>query len=251
MGSNYDISMKKYCVDIVMCIDGTGSMGSLLDTVKANALSFYTDLTKRMAEKGRNIDELRVKVIIFRDYLADGKNAMLGTDFLTLPAQSAEFRNYISGIEPFGGGDDPEDGLEALAYAMKSKWTTASKKRRHIIIVWTDEETHQLGFGQNPENGRYLVTDRFPWSRVQENASLYPPRMAKSFDELTDWWGDSSTPGVMDNNAKRLLIYAPDLPYWSTISNTWDNVLHFPSEAGKGLEGLEYREILDAIANSI
>ena len=58
-------------------------------------------------------------------------------------------------------------------------------------------------------------------------------------------------PGIMDNNAKRLLIYAPNMPYWSTISDNWDNVLHFPSEAGNGLKGLEYREILDAIANSI
>lgn len=251
MASNYDFGTKKYCVDIVMCIDATGSMGSLLDTVKANALSFYADLTKCMAEKGKYTDELRVKVIIFRDYLADGKNAMLGTDFLTLPAQSAEFRNYVSGIEPFGGGDDPEDGLEAIAYAIKSKWTNASKKRRHIIIVWTDEETHPLGFGKNPENGRYLVTDKFTWSRVKENASLYPPRMAQNFNELTDWWGDTSMPGIMDNNAKRLLIYAPNMPYWSTISDNWDNVLHFPSEAGNGLKGLEYREILDAIANSI
>ena len=39
MASNYDFGTKKYCVDIVMCIDATGSMGSLLDTVKANAFS--------------------------------------------------------------------------------------------------------------------------------------------------------------------------------------------------------------------
>ena len=75
--------------------------------------------------------------------------------------------------------------------------------------------------------------------------------MAKDFNELTEWWGDESQPGIMDNNAKRLLIYAPDKKYWSTVSDSWDNVVHFPSEAGTGLRELEYEEILDSIANSI
>lgn len=35
-----------YNVDIVMCIDCTGSMGGLLDNVKNNALKFYPDLSK-------------------------------------------------------------------------------------------------------------------------------------------------------------------------------------------------------------
>ena len=35
-----------YNVDIVMCIDCTGSMQGLIDTVKQNALKFYLDLRK-------------------------------------------------------------------------------------------------------------------------------------------------------------------------------------------------------------
>lgn len=228
MGSNYSL---KYNVDIVMCMDATGSMGSLLNTVKANALSFYSDLTGAMGKKAKHIDELRVRIIAFRDYLEDGENAMLATDFYSLPDDTAEFERLVKSIEPFGGGDEPEDGLEALAYAMKSKWTTGGNKRRHIIILWSDDGTHALGFGKRAEN--------------------YPPKMARDFEELTEWWGDANQPGLMDNNAKRLLIYAPEKKYWSTISDSWDNVIHFPSEAGKGLQGLEYEEILDAIANSI
>ena len=37
MASNYSL---KYNVDIVMCIDATGSMNGILDTVKSNALNF-------------------------------------------------------------------------------------------------------------------------------------------------------------------------------------------------------------------
>ena len=228
MGNNFSL---KYNVDIAMCMDATGSMGGLLNTVKENALSFYTDLTSAMEEKGKHIDELRVRIIAFRDYIADGENAMLATDFYSLPADAAEFKTLVNSIEPFGGGDDPEDGLEALAYAIKSKWTTGGNKRRHIIIMWSDDATHELGFGAKVPN--------------------YPKKMARDFDELTEWWGDPSQPGLMDNSAKRLLIYAPEKKYWSTISDSWDNVLHFPSEAGEGLQDLEYKEILNAIANSI
>lgn len=245
MGSNYSL---KYNVDIVMCMDATGSMGSLLNTVKVNALNFYVDLTTAMEEKGKHIDELRVRVIAFRDYLADGKDAMLATDFYSLPDDAEEFEKLVNSIEPSGGGDQPEDGLEALAYAIKSKWTSGGNKRRHIIIMWSDEATHALGFGGDAENGRYLDLS---FEQVKENANNYPKKMARNFDELTEWWGDPTQPGLMDSSAKRLLIYAPETNYWSTISDSWDNVLHFPSEAGKGLQGLEYKEILNAIANSI
>ena len=156
---------------------------------------------------------------------------MLATDFFSLPSESVEFKNVVNSVQPFGGGDEPEDGLEALAYALKSNWTTGGDKRRHIIIIWSDDGTHPLGFGAGAKN--------------------YPKKMAKNFEELTEWWGDCSPNGIMDNRAKRLVIYAPDKNYWNTISENWDNVIHFPSEAGKGLEGLEYTEILNAIANTI
>lgn len=228
MGSNFSL---KYNVDIAMCMDATGSMNSLLDKVKANALSFYSDLTTAMAQKGKHIDALRVRVIAFRDYLADGDEAMLVTDFFNLPEEAPEFEQLVQSIVPKGGGDDPEDGLEALAYAIKSKWTTTGNKRRQIIIVWSDDATHPLGFCAQAPN--------------------YPNKMARDFDELTRWWGDASNQGSMDPSAKRLLIYAPDRQYWNTISSCWDNVLHFPSVAGRGLEEIEYSEILNAIANSI
>ena len=41
----------KYNVDIVFCIDVTGSMHGILETVKTNALRFYPDLQKSLDEK--------------------------------------------------------------------------------------------------------------------------------------------------------------------------------------------------------
>lgn len=228
MGSNYG---SRYNVDICMCMDATGSMGPLLDLVKANALGFYGDLTARMAEKDKHVDELRVRVIVFRDYLADGPDAMLLSDFFVLPQQAREFEALVRSVQPRGGGDDPEDSLEALGYAIKSKWTRGGDKRRHVIVLWTDDVPHDLGFGRAAPN--------------------YPSRMAKDFTELSEWWGAAGMGGVMDPTSKRLLIYAPNKGYWNDIMGLWDNTLLFPSQAGKGLEEATYTAILDAIANSI
>lgn len=222
-----------YDVDIVMCIDATASMGPFLDLVKAQALNLYGDIMQKMETKDKRIDNLRVRVIAFRDYLEDKEDAMLVSNFFELPAQAADFESLINGIKPVGGGDLPEDGLEALGYAIKSKWAPAgvNSKRRQIIVVWTDDGTHEIGYGKNAPN--------------------YPAKMAASFAELTQWWGFGQYRGYMDNDAKRLLIYAPAKDYWTTIAETWDNTLLFESQAGKGLDKLTYDEILDAIAYSI
>lgn len=228
MGSNYKMS---YAVDIVFVIDATGSMDGLLEKVKQNALSFYDDLMQVMTRKSKAIQTLRIKVIAFRDYLADRQDAMLTTNFFTLPDEAGDFKDTVMSIEAFGGGDEPEDGLEALAFAIRSKWNTESVKRRQIIVVWSDASTHRLGYGSPEET--------------------YPKAMAKDFDELTRWWGDKQNEGFMNYNAKRLILFTPDLPGWSDITKTWDNVIHFQSEAGNGLEEVSYHQIIDAIANSI
>lgn len=224
----------KYDVDIVMCIDATASMGPFLDLVKSQAVNLYSDLRQKMErlDTPKYIDSLRVRVITFRDYIADGENAMLASSFFTLPDQRTEFERLILGIKPEGGGDLPEDGLEALAFAMKSKWRENSgNKRRQVIAVWTDAGTHPIGFGRTAPN--------------------YPARMPTTFAGLTEWWGFPQCHGLMDNEAKRLLIYAPDEDYWNTIADNWENTLHFVSRAGRGLNDITYDQILSAIAMSI
>ncbi|MEG0901843.1 MAG: VWA domain-containing protein, partial [Clostridia bacterium] len=60
-----------YHVDMVFCIDATGSMRHVLDFVKQNALNLYRDVVAEMEKKHKVINQLRVRVIAFRDYLAD------------------------------------------------------------------------------------------------------------------------------------------------------------------------------------
>ena len=220
----------KYNVDIVMCIDCTGSMGDLLDTVKSNALKFYPDLCKRCEEKGKEISELRIRAIAFRDFGCDRDAAVADTGFLNIPDEESDFKNFVSGLHPAGGGDEPENGLEALAMAIDSDWTTGGDKRRHVVVVRSAASTQPLGVGsENP---------------------TYPQNMPANFDELTDWWEDEQS-GKMRKSAKRLVIFAPDASAWTEIGMNWTNTIHHPAKAGAGLEDVDYETILSTIVNSI
>ena len=64
MAANYDIT---YNVDMVFVIDTTGSMRPVLDLVKNNALNFYNDVTQTMSMKGKTINQLRIRVVAFKD----------------------------------------------------------------------------------------------------------------------------------------------------------------------------------------
>lgn len=221
-----------YNVDIVMCIDCTGSMGGLLDNVKNNALKFYPDLKESCAKKDKEISELRIKVIAFRDFNADGDNALNETEFFKIPEQEDDFRHFINGLSPRGGGDEPENGLEALALAMKSDWTTGGDKRRHVIVVWTDASTHPL---ETP---------------ITKN-EYYPQDMPANLDELTNWWEDEQSGVMPSRTAKRLVIFAPDASAWTEIGLNWVNTIHHPAKAGEGLTDVDYETIMATIANSI
>lgn len=226
----YQIS---YNVDLVLCIDATESMDGILDIVKNNAVNLYNDVINTMAGKKKHIDTLRVRVVAFRDYAADGEAAMLATDFFQLPEDANHFSECVHSIEAKGGGDDPEDGLEALAYAMRSDWNQVGMKKRHVIVLWTDAPTHSLGFGKQRSN--------------------YPQDMAKDFQELTSWWGapGSESTSFMDQYAKRLILFTPECQYWTTIVNNWDKVIQCRTIAGNGLAEQDYETILNVIANTI
>ncbi len=219
-----------YHVDMVFCIDATGSMRHVIDLVKKNALRLYQDISGAMAQKHKEVQQMRVRVIAFRDYIADGESAMLASDFYTMPEQAPEFQRCVDGIQPKGGGDIPEDGLEALGYAIRSDWTREGVKKRHIIVLWSDAPTHELGHARD--------------------VTWYPEGMAKDFDELTLWWEDEQLGGSMDEGAKRLLLFAPDAPEWSRVSSSWSQVIHVQT-VSEGLQELEYRQVIDAVCNTI
>lgn len=222
---------SSYNVDLVFCIDTTGSMRDLINMVKRNALSLYDDIQRELREHHKNIDRMRVRVVAFKDYLADGDRAISISDFFEMPAEAPGLEECVTGLEADGGGDTPEDGLEALAYAMRSPWNSEGLKKRHIIIVWSDAPTHPIGFGRGAAN--------------------YPPNMPATFSDLSAWWGYENVPGIMDEHAKRLILFTPNAPEWDHIKRDWNAVILQPQALDAGLTDLQYEEVISCIVGSI
>lgn len=221
-----------YNIDICLCIDKTGSMRPIIDTVKHNALNLYTDIKSSLESKGKHVDRLRIRVIWFGDYIADGDKAMIGSPFLTMPGDMAQFQEFVNGVTAHGGGDVPEDGLEALAYAMRSDWCKDGWKRRHIIALFTDAPAHDLG---HCKSSRY-----------------YPAHgMPADFAELSEMWGDEDNPGEMNYQAKRLLLFAPNTSYWETMQKCWENAVLRTAHEATGLQDISYQVMLDTIVHSV
>jgi len=164
---------------------------------------------------------MRVRLVVFRDYIADGEHAMMVTDFFQLPQQVAELEACINSIRADGGGDIPEDGLEALAYAIKSKWTNEGMFRRHIIMLWTDADAHAIGYGRRTQ--------------------FYPKGMPSDLGELSDWWDE------MDCRSKRLILFAPDEGNWQYISDNWDLTMHIPTSTNTALTSDTYKMVINAL----
>tara|TARA_B100000579_G_scaffold429794_1_gene442131 strand:+ start:299 stop:970 length:672 start_codon:yes stop_codon:yes gene_type:complete len=223
------MSQISYHIDIVMCIDATGSMKPVIDMVKDNALQFDQRLKAALAEKEKIVDKLRIRLVVYRDIVEDGlDNALLASDFLTLPDEQEKFRDFIESISAFGGGDEPESGLEALVTAMNSPWTREGDKKRHLVVLFTDAPAHKL-------------------ESIPSSLADYPEDMPKTFEEFVDMWEGQ----LMDESAKRMLIFAPRVYPWEDVANSCDEVYMIESKAGQGLVDKHYDEIFKGIVNSV
>ena len=223
--------MGEYCVDIVMCIDATGSMAPILNEVKNNAMSFYQKFEQAMEENDKDICQLRIKVIAFRDYICD-TDPMVESEFFVLPAQSSAFKNFVSGIEASGGGDTPENALEAIALALKSDWTTLGNKRRHVILVFSDAPALALGERADCPN--------------------YPRDLPNSLAQLGAWWEgtDQEFSGSYRRKAGRLVAFVPNATPWNELKS-WNRYWPAYSPAGTGLDNVNMQGAIDLLVGSI
>lgn len=220
----YDVVVKEFTtgdntlnVDVVMCMDVTGSMGGLINTVKINALNFYDIFKEACDESGIGLTSLNTQVIAFRDKNVDGSSWLQKSDVYAMPDERAEFSNFVNGLRADGGGDTPESGLEALNEAFsKDDWGRDDGYHRQVVILWTDAP--------------YLVGSGY--------TSLTVAGLEPKWDAMP--------------SGRRLILFAPN----GTLSNggswgeldSWTNVMHILDTA-TGFEDMDY--VIDNIIGEL
>ena len=197
-----------YMIDIVFCIDASSSMQNVMEKVKHAVIEFPRIVWEAFEERAKYVDKIRTKVITFRDFKFD-KDALVSSPFYTFPEEEEEFRQCVNGIEAVGGGDEPENGLEALSEAMNSEWTQEGNLRRHIIVLFTDASAVEF-------------------EDSKKDHPQYPAIVPANLAELQDWWEEGTPNGSLQNLARRLILFAPEVEPWYMAVAVWNLTCYTP-----------------------
>lgn len=226
-----NIFERKRNIDMVFCIDGTGSMSPCIDKVKDNAMRFHMEFAGKMIDMGSEIDSMRVKVIVFRDYESEKEEAIIESPFFELPDDNAEFSQYMARISATGGGDYAENGLEALYYAMKTDFTATAPKDREVIVLFSDADALEL--------------------RERACCSGYPDAMVDE-DGLIELWAGASQEmhSKLKEANKRLVMFAPDGSKYKALKSKLNRSVFEPVNMSDGLGDIDFSDIIKIIAAS-
>lgn len=216
----YDTVVKSFrtgdnilTVDVVMCMDVTGSMSDVINTVKSNAIEFYDLFNSCCVKNGITMSGLNTQVIAFRDKNVDGSQWMQISPTYNLPEDASQFKTFVNELTATGGGDFSESGLEALEKAFsKTDWGKDDGYHRQVVIVWTDAP--------------YLVGSEYTDLTLNDIHRLW-----------------NAMP-----SGRRMILFAPDGSVdvggsWNEF-DTWTNVIH-ETDLTSGFSNFEY--ILESI----
>lgn len=263
-------------LDIAMCIDSTGSMQFIIDSVKNAAVGFAANLNANFQAKGlAPFDSIRVRPIFFRDfggnnpdYRSDHYDVSSGgyidlfpngnawkpagdsrfygddvpihaaADFYALPTNESALQAFVAPELAYGGGDYVESGMECLNEAMDSIWTRPGS----TISTPGGPMTAATVFTVVA-----IWTDQdahppgFSWSLLN---ATYPPgsKMPRSYAALQAKWNNEA---VIPQGNKLLAFFIPrDFPNWAPI-RLWDHYL----AAGTLTQGTN--AVVSAIADAV
>jgi Mg-chelatase subunit ChlD len=117
---------RRVDIEVVFCIDTTGSMGNLLDGAKSKIWSMCNQIAS-----GKPTPHLQVGLVAYRDrgdeYITKTTDLTRDLDFLHAQLHS---------LDASGGGDLPESVNQALEDAVhKINWSTSKKTLKLIFLV--------------------------------------------------------------------------------------------------------------------
>ena len=208
-------------VDVVFCIDSMNIVIANLDNIKNGIRRFVEYICSKMTDKIRPIGELRVKFVTLFDDSVCERNSMRSKEFYTFPNESETFKRDLDLISAADVENDGDHVLEMLGHAIRSNSNSYERKKRQIIVFWSDFGIYPIGDGEEHED----------FSEEKE----------KTLSELACLWES-----CMDYKDKRLILFAPDCSYWRKISRQWGNVIHCPpDESGESVYSAdEYVEFM-------
>ena len=221
---------KERNIDIVMCIDATSSMGPCIDNVRKNAKKFYTDFVDVMTNQyNSEVTSLRVQVIVFRDLVCD-MEGLVKSEFFELPEDDDLFERFLNCIQPLGGGDYKESGLEALYEAMTTDWIARSTNDRQVILLFSDSDA--IGFTE------------------KRNRPGYP----NNFDEaqfLSAWMCKLGNRNKLSERGKRLVMFAPAKSiYEDRLQKNMNRSQFKPVLPMKGMADITFDEVIKILCAS-
>lgn len=208
-------------VDIVFVIDAAKTMKPIIDKLQQVA-SVYDKLLE--ACRSKNINCIRFKVIWYRDFFVDGDKTYGESRFFEMPREEENFKEYLGGINAYGGNNTRRPGLAALSMALESDFVQEGDKKFHIIIQFTDtssysfEEIHELS------------------KKCHINNSILAKRLnndiPKSYERFWDCWENNvvyplgtkmadmliyNRYAKLDKVGKRLILFTPEVYPWSDM----------------------------------
>lgn len=150
--NNEENKKVKGVADIIFLVDATGSMQPGIDNLKNNIEHFFDLLENPSGPNGQlPVKDWRAAVYAYRDYAADGPKWFEPRPFVR---GAAAVKAQLAEIKADGGGDEPEDLVDALLKIADmdqtpkhaqmedpEKWRYRSEAAR-VVIVMTDASFH-------------------------------------------------------------------------------------------------------------
>jgi hypothetical protein len=208
-------------VDIVFVMDITESMQPYVDAIKQNIVNFAQDLAA-------NNRDYRLGLVTFEDYVVSKYpdcNCKY-RDMMTSDVQ--KFIGWVGTLHASGGGDIPEDQLDALAYASSFAFRPEAQG---IIILVTDAPPHHDGDGS-----AYTQHDQAFWDHHARG------------QQVTDLTG-SKVAAMLQKNGLTLYAVAPPPfiapEYAEIVQGTHGKLYNIVSEENR------FSELVREIGHSI
>ena len=208
-------------IDVVFCIDGSATMGPVMEGVKAMVKKFYPVFMKTFQKNYGNIDAFRAKLIVFRDYGVDAAPMEIGPWFNFIKDEQA-FALKLDSIVACGGSG-ASNGLEAIYLAMKSDFVNGDADRQIIVFV-TNSNALEVG--------------------ARASSPKYPAGITSLGDMLFTWMGLDQNPNIkLRQHGKRLIMVAPEKTKYEELDSVFEGSLFRPMLSSEKLADFDWDDV--------